>query len=423
MNFVSSLATGAVNVAWSTVSLPARVVFGERKESNASPPEPDSTEEERAEGPGGAFEESDTAAGEAEEAPDLEAPLLVASEGARSDEKPALPAPPVDRSLLGLGLYALSGCFLSTMLMLSKKLNQLNIPVFEVLLARSVFLLVFALAGCALHRKSPFGKRRSLLTIRGIFGYGAIMNYLIAVIMLPLNDAMVLTFTAPIWAAILSPIVIKEQPSRATFFAILLCMGGVTLISRPSFLGFLNDVQRPYLGVFFALFQALCSAMAKMCVRELRTEDPSVSVFYLALVSTIAATIGCSLPASVITPPPGMSLLGFVVPRNMTETAMLVGVGLTSYGSQICMTISLRHVKAAPALAMSYLSIVLTVAYGFFIFDEVPTPYSVAGAVLILASTAFLGIFVRRQQVAHQPHAAYAPLPAGPSDASRPAHA
>ena len=67
--------------------------------------------------------------------------------------------------------------------------------------------------------------------------------------------------------------------------------------------------------------------MAKMCVRELRTEDPSVSVFYLALVSSIAAIIGCSLPASLITPPAGMSLLGFVMPRSLTETAMLVGVG------------------------------------------------------------------------------------------------
>ena len=31
----------------------------------------------------------------------------------------------------------------------------------------------------------------------------------------------------------------------------------------------------------------------------------------------------------------------------------VVGAGVTSYGSQICMTNSLRHVKAAPALAMS----------------------------------------------------------------------
>jgi drug/metabolite transporter (DMT)-like permease len=238
--------------------------------------------------------------------------------------------------------------------------DQLNIPVFEVLLARSVFLLAFALAGCAVSRCNPFGhrcapakglgrralpvkgcrlwrgdpwltraagRRRRLLTIRGIFGFGAIMNCarparrpfvparllppraltaalraadLVAVIMLPLNDAMVLTFTAPIWAAVLSPFVIKEQPSRcaraparcrtapaqcatascdsrrrgtrcagtdarrprarsATFFAILLCMAGVTLISRPSFLGFLQDVRRPYLGVFFALFQVRCN--------------------------------------------------------------------------------------------------------------------------------------------------------------------
>ena len=34
--------------------------------------------------------------------------------------------------------------------------------------------------------------------------------------------------------------------------------------------------------------------------------------------------------------------------------------------------------------------------------QQVPTIYSLGGAVLILASTAFLGIFVRRQQVAHQ---------------------
>ena len=67
--------------------------------------------------------------------------------------------------------------------------------------------------------------------------------------------------------------------------------------------------------------------MAKMCVRELRTEDPSVSVFYLALVSSIAAIIGCSLPASLIIPPAGMSLLGFVMPRSLMETAMLTGVG------------------------------------------------------------------------------------------------
>ena len=66
-------------------------------------------------------EDLGSAVEESAEEPDLEAPLLVTA--ADSDEKAVQPALRVDRSLLGLGLYALSGCFLSTMLMLSKKLS------------------------------------------------------------------------------------------------------------------------------------------------------------------------------------------------------------------------------------------------------------------------------------------------------------
>ncbi len=38
MNYVGSLAQGAVNVAWSAASLPARIVFGERREGDATLP-------------------------------------------------------------------------------------------------------------------------------------------------------------------------------------------------------------------------------------------------------------------------------------------------------------------------------------------------------------------------------------------------
>ena len=51
--------------------------------------------------------------------------------------------------------------------------------------------------------------------MRGIFGFGAIGNYLFAVTMLPLNDTLVLTFTAPIWASVLGPfIIVKESASK-----------------------------------------------------------------------------------------------------------------------------------------------------------------------------------------------------------------
>ncbi|BDA45883.1 probable pseudopaline exporter CntI [Coccomyxa sp. Obi] len=312
----------------------------------------------------------------------------------------------IERTAYGLALYAISSCFLATMLMFAKKLGQWNIPTFEILLARSGFLVFFALVGNALQRQNPLGKRRGLLLVRGIFGFGAIGNYLFAVSLLPLNDTLVLTFTAPIWAAVLGPCLIKEKPSKAVGIAILLCFSGVALITQPSFLGFTDTGRITALGAFFALFQAcltspchteafkaLCSACAKMCVRELRAEHPNVSVFYMAWVSLVAALIGCFLPMT------WGATDSFRIPDHWAEWVLLVGVGVTSYGSQFCMTNALRHARAAPALAMSYISIVLTITYGYFLFNEVPTVLSVTGAVLICVSTLSLGAFEKTHPV------------------------
>lgn len=57
-------------------------------------------------------------------------------------------------------------------------------------------------------------RRRWLLLIRGLFGFGAIGNYFFAVALLPLNDALVISFSAPIWASILGPFFLKEKSSK-----------------------------------------------------------------------------------------------------------------------------------------------------------------------------------------------------------------
>ena len=45
--------------------------------------------------------------------------------------------------------------------------------------------------------------------------------------------------------------------------------------------------------------------------------------------------------------------------------------GLAGYGTQICMTYALKFAKAAPAIAMSYLSVVWGLLGGYFFFHEV----------------------------------------------------
>lgn len=52
-------------------------------------------------------------------------------------------------------------------------------------------------------------------------------------------------------------------------------------------------------------------------------------------------------------------------------TSHLLIAGLAGYGTQICMTYALKFAKAAPAIAMSYLSVVWGLLGGFFFFHEV----------------------------------------------------
>lgn len=296
-----------------------------------------------------------------------------------------------DRAVLGLGLYALSSVFLATMLICAKTLKQHGFPVWQNLLARSLSIMTFALIACARQGVNPFGNRRGLLAVRGVFGFGAIGCYFFAVTMLPLNDAMVLTFLSPLVVALLSPVLINEHPPRAVYVAIPVCVAGVILVTQPSFLGKMSE-HRSTLGIVLAVGQACFSACAKMCVRELRkTDTANVSVFYLSLCSTIGASIGL-----------GVSMVwgsgqGLMMPHAW-EWGLFAGIGLAGYGTQICMTYALKYAKAAPAIAMSYLSVVWGLLGGYFFFHEIPNTLSICGAVLICSCTFMLGVFTRKKK-------------------------
>lgn len=57
------------------------------------------------------------------------------------------------------------------------------------------------------------------------------------------------------------------------------------------------------------------------------------------------------------------------------------------------MTLGLRRVKAAPAAAMAYLTVVWGTAAGFAVFGEVPTILSALGALIICVGTLAVIIF------------------------------
>lgn len=296
-----------------------------------------------------------------------------------------------DHNLTGISLYALSTVFMSAMMILVKMLGKWGISVFIVLVIRSATVLVCALVNLTKDRTNPWGNRRKLLALRGFLGFGGNGGYFWTVTLLPLNDAVVLTFLAPAWVAILSPLLLRERPGKFTWFAIPVCILGVCLIARPEMETDSHKAHLHLAGIIVGLFQAFFSGTAKMCVRELRSsEAPNVIVFYLAFISSLGALTGVVGQAIFY---PGT----LVPPTTAKQILVCLCVGALGYGAQITLTHGLRSAKAAPAIATSYLSVVWGILGSLFIFHEKPSLESVLGAVLIIVTTGVLGFAEKKK--------------------------
>lgn len=271
---------------------------------------------------------------------------------------------------------ALAALFFSLMSLLVRIAGR-GLPTMEVVFARSVLVLAISGTFLARARTSPWGTKRKVLLLRGVLGFVALSCFYYALIHLPLADATVIQYTNPVWTALLAALFLSEAIGGRELTLSVVSLGGVVLMTRPTFL-FGGDAPALPPGVVgVALIGAVVSGAAYVSVRLLgRTEDPLVVVFWFALVSTIG-----SIPF----------LWGrFVIP-DPRESLVLAGVGVTTYLGQLFITMGLRDERAGRAMGVAYLQIVFAALWGILALGEYLDRWTLAGASIVLLSTWALG--------------------------------
>mmetsp|Transcript_18497 Transcript_18497/g.55778 ORF Transcript_18497/g.55778 Transcript_18497/m.55778 type:complete len:199 (-) Transcript_18497:768-1364(-) len=134
------------------------------------------------------------------------------------------------------------------------------------------------------------------------------------------------------------------------------CILGVILSVQPTFL-FGGEQRLNTLGVVIAIAQACVAATVKLVVRELRTSESSaVIIFTAGLYATVVSSLACAVV-------PGQ----WVTPRTWQQIVLLIATGLSAYIFQLFMTMGLRRVRAAPAAATAYLTVVWGMAAGILV--------------------------------------------------------
>jgi len=222
---------------------------------------------------------------------------------------------------------------------------------------------------------------------RSALGIVSILCVFQTLTLLPLADATTLSFTAPIFATLLSFLILKEAVGPRRWAAVAVGFVGVVIVMRPGG----GDHVLPLEGIGFGLAAALLTAGVTITLRQLRdTEHVAAIVFWFFVASSIV----------------GALLLPFVGHLHSPATfALLIGSGLAGGLAQLFMTASLKAAPVAVVAPFDYLQIVGAVVFGWWLMQTTPTLNTLAGATLIASSGLYTAWreHVRRRQALVQP--------------------
>lgn len=277
-------------------------------------------------------------------------------------------SPTPDRRLLAIGCRLLAAVLLTMMFALVKLVDARGVSLLESLFYRQALALPLVLGwllagpGLASVRTERFGAH----LWRTLIGLGGMALNFLTFTLLPLAEATVLLFTTPIFATILSALLLGEQVGRHRWAAVLLGFAGVAVVVSP------GSWAVPPLGVAVGLTAATVVSGVSITLRQIgRTESATTTVFWFTALSSGALAL--ALPFAGRTHDP-------------TTYALLVALGLTGGLAQFALTASLRLAPVSVVMPMDYSNLVWAALLGWLVFATVPSPTLWLGAPLIIVS-------------------------------------
>lgn len=282
--------------------------------------------------------------------------------------------------LRGIALKVASVCIFVCMATCLKAAE--GIPAGQLVFYRSLFAIIPVVAWLAYKRQLRTGLHTKNLKghiLRGLIGVASMGMGFYALTKLPLPEATAIGYASPLLLVVLGALLLKERVFVYRWSAVVVGLAGVgimlwprlTLISDPAGLG--GDET---IGGLAALGGAFMAAFAMLQVRKLvQTERTETIVLYFFISASVL---------SLLTSP-----FGWVWPTP-TQAVLLVSAGIFGGIAQILLTACYKHADVSVIAPFEYVSLLISLVIGYFIFGDVPTVIMMVGASIVVAS----GIFV-----------------------------
>lgn len=205
--------------------------------------------------------------------------------------------------------------------------------------------------------------------LRALSGVIGMLLWFYGLSLIPLPDAVSLSFTVPLITALAAILILGERMGSHRWAALGIGFFGVIVILRPG----TEDFNATYLWVL----AATCAwSMSNILMKHLsHTESSRTIVFYMYLFMT-----PLSLPFA----------LPFLTMPTMEQWLWLAFLGFVSISAQLSFTKSVVYADITLLAPFDFTRLLFAIIIGYFAFEEVLTYWSAVGAVIILSSSVYI---------------------------------
>jgi drug/metabolite transporter (DMT)-like permease len=263
-----------------------------------------------------------------------------------------------------------SAVLFSVMAVMVKAVSS-SVPANEIIFFRS-FISFAIIMGMVAAGKVEFKiKEKGKATFRGIMGGVSLMLYFNAIALTSVSNAVLLSYSYPIFASIFSNMYLNEKLTKEKIAFIACAFLGMFLI-------FQFDYSALNIGDLLALVSGITSGMAVVSIRELRRTESS----WMIVLSFVFFGMILSL----------FPLKGRIMMPGNSALFILLVIGIVGTAGQLFQTYAFKLCSTALGGVISMSSVIIAMLLGILIFHDSLTLNMIIGGLLIFVSATFFSL-------------------------------
>ncbi|GJD57178.1 DMT family transporter [Methylobacterium dankookense] len=287
------------------------------------------------------------------------------------------------RRLLGIALMCGAVVSFASLDACGKTLARLGVdPLVATFMRYAVNVALITLVLNPVRRPEVVRSRRlGLQVVRSLLLFGTTALNFLALRYLQMAETVSIQFAAPLAVALLAGPLLGERSSRERLAAIAVGFLGVLVIVRPG----VGDVHP---AVLLSLGNMACYAFYVILTRKLAAYDSTATTMFYSGLAGLAVMA------------PAMPWL-WTTPQSWQVWALLIGIGLLGTFGHWLLILAHARAPASVLAPFIYTQLIWSVTLGFLVFGDVPSGWTLAGALVVIGS----GLYLLAQEARRRPRA------------------